>query len=196
MSPSCCAFIMRHDAIGEVDHAEHVGRKQVAHRVRRRARRSRRCSRTPALLISTSMPPIFASASSTTRALSASDDDVGLDAVRAGRRRGRLDVRVVAAGEHHLVSGLARVLNERGANALAAAGNQDSSCAHDGDYLPAEAPLAGEKDYLPGDVIPAGELTLAGARTTCRGQLAKRRFVKSFQRTAPVAGSSIASVAS
>ena len=50
--------------------------------------------------------------------------------MRAGLARGRLNVRVVAAGEHDLVSGLARVLNERGANALAAAGDQKSSGLH------------------------------------------------------------------
>ena len=50
--------------------------------------------------------------------------------MRAGLFRGRLDVRVVAAGEDHLVAGLACVLNERGANALAAAGDENSAWLH------------------------------------------------------------------
>jgi hypothetical protein len=39
-------------------------------------------------------------------------------------------VSVIPPGEHDLVSGRARLLNDRGANTLAAAGNQETSALH------------------------------------------------------------------
>ena len=76
------------------------------------------------------MPPICLRASSTTRALSASDETSALMPCAPVSLARRLDVRVVAAGEDDLVSGLAGLLNERGANALAAAGDEKSAILH------------------------------------------------------------------
>ena len=62
--------------------------------------------------------------------VAASEKRSVIESVRAGVPRRRLDVRVVPAREHHLVAGFFRLLHERGANALAAAGNEEFSLLH------------------------------------------------------------------
>jgi hypothetical protein len=56
--------------------------------------------------------------------------NVGANAMGARIAHGRCNVRVVAPGEHHVMSGRARLLNDGGADALAAAGDQKSTDLH------------------------------------------------------------------
>ena len=53
---------------------------------------------------------------------------VGANAVRAGLLRDLLDALLVAAGEHDLVTGLARQFDDGRADPLAAAGDEKTSC--------------------------------------------------------------------